>query len=162
MWYSKSGSKPAATQTVRMQRYEYKVVPSPRRGTKAKGAKTTGDKFAAALTELMNAEAREGWEYLRAESLPAEEKPGMLRSTVEVYQSMLVFRRELAPATPAPAPAPVATVPPLSAARPAEVLHAEPSQRAEPQVTVPRPHIEPVLTLGAENVVPELGPARKD
>ncbi|NBR54130.1 MAG: DUF4177 domain-containing protein, partial [Rhodobacteraceae bacterium] len=33
-----------------MQTTEYRVEPAPRRGTKAKGLKTTEDRFAAALT----------------------------------------------------------------------------------------------------------------
>ncbi len=37
-----------------MPRYEYKVVPSPRKGEKARDAKTTPDRFALALTSLMN------------------------------------------------------------------------------------------------------------
>ena len=65
-----------------MQRFEYKVIASPRRGVKAKGAKTNRDKFANALSELMNAQAREGWEYQRAESLPSDEKPGLLKAAV--------------------------------------------------------------------------------
>ena len=37
-----------------MTQYEYKVVPAPLRGEKARGAKTTPDRFALALTMLMN------------------------------------------------------------------------------------------------------------
>ena len=37
-----------------MQFYEYKVVPAPRKGEKARGARTTPDRFALALTSLMN------------------------------------------------------------------------------------------------------------
>ena len=137
-----------------MQRYEYKVIPAPRRGVKAKAAKSNRDKFANALTELMNAQAREGWDYQRAESLPSEEKPGLLKAAVEVYQSVLVFRREIAV---------VATnTPVMTALRLNEPTRVDPAQRAEPVFTVPRPHNEPVLTLGAENAAPELGPARKD
>lgn len=51
---------------------EYKVIPAPRRGEKARGAKTTEDRFALALTELLNAMAAEGWDYLRAETLPVD------------------------------------------------------------------------------------------
>ena len=136
-----------------MQRYEYKVIASPRRGVKAKGAKTNRDRFANALSELMNAQAREGWEYQRAESLPADEKPGLLKAAVEVYQSVLVFRRELASA--------VSHSPAMTAMRLSESTRVEPAQRAEPVFTAPKPHSEPVLTLGAENAAPELGPASR-
>ena len=43
-----------------MQRFEYKVVPAPRRGEKARGVKTSEDRFALALATLMNALGREG------------------------------------------------------------------------------------------------------
>lgn len=72
--------------------FEYKVVPAPTRGKKAKGAKTGADRFALALAEVMNTLAAEGWDYLRTDTLPAEERHGLTgRSTV--FQNMLVFRR---------------------------------------------------------------------
>ena len=52
--------------------YEYKVVPAPQKGEKAKGAKTTADRFAVALTSLMNQLGRDGWDYVRADTLPCE------------------------------------------------------------------------------------------
>ena len=75
-----------------MQHYEYKVVAAPRRAKRAKGAKTNADRFAFMLSELMNAEAREGWEYLRADTLPCEQREGLMSKTT-VFQNMLVFRR---------------------------------------------------------------------
>ena len=74
--------------------YEYKVIPAPRRGQKAKGVKSPEARFAHALQEAMNAEAAEGWEYLRADTLPCDERSG-LTSTVTHYRNMLVFRRAL-------------------------------------------------------------------
>ena len=43
-----------------MRKFEYKAVPAPNTGTKAKGVKTTEDRFALSLTETLNemAEAR--------------------------------------------------------------------------------------------------------
>lgn len=90
--------------------YEYKVIPAPRRGEKTRGAKTTADRFAHALTQVMNDLGRDGWEYLRADTLPCEERVGLTGKTT-AFQNMLVFRRvaEAAGArsaeTPAPAPA---------------------------------------------------------
>lgn len=75
-----------------MQRYEYKVVPSPRKGEKARGARTTSDRFALALTSLMNKLGAEGWEYLRADALPCDERVGFTGSKT-TYQNILVFRR---------------------------------------------------------------------
>lgn len=78
-----------------MQRYEYKVIPAPRKGDKVKGAKTAGDRFAVTLTHLMNTLGAEGWEYLRADTLPCEERVGLTGKTT-TFQNMLVFRRALA------------------------------------------------------------------
>ena len=73
--------------------YEYRVIPAPVKGTKAKGAKTAPDRFALTLQEAMNAMANDGWEFLRAETLPSEERAG-LTGTKTVYHNMLVFRRK--------------------------------------------------------------------
>jgi len=77
-----------------MARYEYKVVAAPRKAKAFKGVRSHEDQFATVLAETMNEMARDEWEYLRAESLPCEEKTG-LTSRVESYQSVLVFRRRL-------------------------------------------------------------------
>ena len=91
--------------------YEYKVVPAPVRGLKAKGIKTAEDRFANALQSAMNDMAAEGWEYLRADTLPCEKREGLMSKTT-VYQNMLVFRRaKAAVVSAAPAPRPAATTP---------------------------------------------------
>ena len=78
-----------------MQRYEYKVIPAPRRGTKSREAKSSEDRFALTLSLLMNDLGRDGWEYHRAETLPAEERAGFTK-TKTVEQTVLIFRRTLA------------------------------------------------------------------
>ena len=80
--------------------YEYKVIPAPARGLKAKGLKTAEDRFANALQTAMNEQAASGWEYLRADTLPSEQREGLMSKTT-VYQNMLVFRRAKAVDTPA-------------------------------------------------------------
>lgn len=75
-----------------MQRFEYKVIPAPKRGEKARGVKTTEDRFALALTSLMNQLGAEGWDYVRADALPCDERVG-LTGTKTTFQNMLVFRR---------------------------------------------------------------------
>lgn len=77
-----------------MQRYEFQVVPAPRRGEKARGARTTEDRFALALTRLMNRMGAEGWDYVRADALPCDERSG-LTGVKTTFQNMLVFRRPL-------------------------------------------------------------------
>ena len=73
--------------------HEYRVIPAPTRGTKAKGAKTPEDRFALTLQEKMNEMARDGWEFVRAETLPSEERTG-LTGRKTVHHNLLVFRRE--------------------------------------------------------------------
>lgn len=75
-----------------MTHYEYKVVPAPARGQKAKGVKTPQGRFANALECLMNQLAADGWEFQRAETLPNEERAGLTSSTT-TYRSVMVFRR---------------------------------------------------------------------
>ncbi len=74
--------------------YEYKVIPAPAKGRKAKGVKTPEARFALVLQETMNTEAANGWEYQRSDILPSEERQG-LTSSHTVYRSVLVFRRAL-------------------------------------------------------------------
>lgn len=97
-----------------MAEYEYKVVPAPAKGRKAPGVKGAEARFAHGLEAVMNEMASEGWEYMRADVLPSEERQG-LASTQTVYRSVLVFRRErsgarheqpAAPSIPAPASPP--------------------------------------------------------
>jgi len=77
-----------------MQRYEFKVVPAPRRGDKARGIKTTEDRFAHTLTQVLNEMGRDGWDYVRADALPCDERVGLTGSRT-TFQNMLVFRRIL-------------------------------------------------------------------
>jgi hypothetical protein len=92
-------------------RYEFKVIPAPRRGEKARGVKTTEERFALALTGVMNKLGAEGWDYVRADTLPVDERSG-LTGTKTSYQNMLIFRRAVEVEAPvrlvAVEPAPVA------------------------------------------------------
>jgi hypothetical protein len=75
-----------------MTGFEYKVVPAPTKGQKARGVRKAPDKFAFAVQELMNEMAQDRWEFLRSETLPHEERSG-LTSTTTTYRTVLVFRR---------------------------------------------------------------------
>ncbi|MDE4095888.1 DUF4177 domain-containing protein [Phaeobacter gallaeciensis] len=99
-----------------MQPYEYKVVPAPHKGTKAKGVKTPEDRFAHSVEIALNQMAAEGWEYQRAELLPSDERSGLTGSTTN-WRNVLIFRRALAPAPVQQAPAEdtAAAAPPLTA-----------------------------------------------
>lgn len=78
-----------------MGKYEYKVLPTPRRAKRAKGVKGEPARFAHALTDVMNLEAAEGWEFFKSETLPMESKSGMFKGLTETFQSVLIFRRSL-------------------------------------------------------------------
>ena len=100
-----------------MQTYQYKVVPAPKAGLKAKGVRSNEDRFALALETLMNELGAQGWDYVRTDTLPAEERQGLTGRTT-VYQNMLVFRRGID--IPVPRSEPV-YVPHLSIPAPAAV-----------------------------------------
>ena len=78
-----------------MQRYEYKVIPAPRRGEKSRGVKTIEDRFALTLTLVMNDLGRDGWDYVRADTLPVDERAGFTGGTKTSFQNVLVFRRAI-------------------------------------------------------------------
>ena len=74
---------------------EYKVLPAPNKGRRGHGIKGSDARFAHALEILMNEMAAEGWQYLRSDMLPHEERQG-IRSTQTTYRSVLVFCRDVA------------------------------------------------------------------
>ncbi|MCA0943683.1 DUF4177 domain-containing protein [Salipiger pacificus] len=133
-----------------MKTHEYKVIPAPTKGEKAKAAKGPEGRFAVSMSRLLNEMAEQGWEYIRADILPSEERSG-LTSTQTVWRTLLVFRRpvpQAAAVTPfrhEPVAAPVAPppVPPL---------------RAEPEVTAPE-RVSPDSV--PEEASPD-GPAKSD
>lgn len=94
--------------------YEYTVIPAPARGEKTRAAKTPADRYAHALAAALNDMAAQGWEYVRAETLPSEERSG-LTGRATVWINVLVFRRataaEVAPAPAIPQPATPVVVP---------------------------------------------------
>ncbi|MBY6090195.1 DUF4177 domain-containing protein [Maritimibacter alkaliphilus] len=141
-----------------MTRFEYKVVPAPVRGQKAKGVKTPESRFAHALEQVMNDMAAEGWEYLRAETLPSEERSGFT-STTTTYRNVLVFRRPR-PADAAPfqpelletgAPKPILVAP----TTPSETPAARP-EVAQEQSDAP-PASDVPATAEPESVAPQTG-----
>jgi hypothetical protein len=92
--------------------YEYMVIPAPTRGIKNKDARTAEERFAIAIETKLNKMSNDGWDYMRTDTLPAEQREGLMGKTT-VYQNMLVFRRTKAAQRPvAPVPTPVVTAPP--------------------------------------------------
>ena len=132
-----------------MTQFEYKVVPAPARAEKIRGAKTVQDRFAATLAAVMNDLGREGWEYLRADTLPVEERVGFTgRQTV--FQNMLVFRRAIEAEVAVEAPMigmPEARLPEMRMSGGAAV---PPAPRVDWPVNGAAPSLGPARPLAAE------------
>ncbi len=156
--------------------YEYKLLPVPDLAKKAKGRKTVAERFSFALSDVLNEQAKEGWEFSGQESFSLEEKGGMLGKDKKVKLRTLIFRREVrldempldqkleklrerkaetmvqAPPTPAPVPEPFPEPMPSPQAMGDSVVTngAEPTRIFSPFDTEPE-----------EPDVPPLGPAEK-
>lgn len=141
-----------------MPNFEYKVVPAPVKGQKAKGVKTPEGRFALSVETVLNQMGAEGWEYLRAELLPSDERSGLTGSTTN-WRNVLVFRRALAGdveqfqprvlETPAPVPVaePVADpAPALATPDASDIPDAVPGKREPPR-----------LATGAERMLKDNG-----
>ncbi|TYO91278.1 DUF4177 domain-containing protein [Oceanicella actignis] len=133
-----------------MTRYEYKVVPAPRRARRRKGVRDRAQLFARTVQDVLSAEAVDGWEFLRAENLPCEERRGWFRRLEETVQAVLVFRRAL---------------PEPPAARP-EARSDAPARAAEPVLSAREREAAAQLRAAARRDAPEppfssgQGPAR--
>ena len=75
--------------------FEYKLLPVPAPSKKAKGRKTMPDRMAHALSELMNAQAKENWVFSGQESFSVEEKTGLMGKEKLMECRYMVFRREV-------------------------------------------------------------------
>lgn len=75
--------------------FEYKTVAAPERAKRRRGAKTRTERVAMAVEDLLNEHAVDGWEYLRTDLLPVEERYGFLSRVREVHRAVMVFRRPL-------------------------------------------------------------------
>lgn len=144
--------------------YEYKVVPLPEKTQKVRGLKGAA-LFSHGLQALMNDQAQDGWEYLRAESLPDEERKGLMGAREAVTRNVLVFRRELYFEEPATTEETQAE-PPLTLSRaihaapePTEADAAAEMDRIYAGADVPEPAHEDSLTEPVD--VPEKAPVRR-
>jgi hypothetical protein len=108
--------------------FEYRVVAAPKRLKKVRGA-STEDAFVATLADAINAEARQGWEYLRSETLAVAATRGLFRRSVTVEETVLVFRRPRSGPRLAQVPHEVLPEPEVRAAEP----------RNQPRSAVPEP-----------------------
>lgn len=139
-----------------MQQHEYTVIPAPARGEKSRGARTGAERFAHALAVEINRMAAAGWEYIRAETLPCEERSG-LTSRTTVYHNVLVFRRRL----PSLAAVQDPEVAPRAVPVQTPTLHAAPAATAAPLAEAPAatPAAESCPALPADLDDPGAAPA---
>jgi len=110
--------------------FEYKTVAAPERGVRRRGLHGAAERVAAAFDEILQAEAVDGWEYLRTDLLPVTERSGWFARPREMHRAVMVFRRGVAAASPVEDDA----VPLGAAAEPAR--RAAPKARAEPEVAI--------------------------
>lgn len=160
-----------------MTGYDYKVVPAPRRARKVKGVKNADELIAMTLADAINEVARQGWEYVRTESLVAEGPAGWFRRATAADHTVMVFRRArevvgpriAAVAGPEPAREPQLAAP---AERPRERSGDRPADRAVERVVVDRlqstlrhqpvrlePHLDDDSEIPPRRPGPRLGPA---
>jgi hypothetical protein len=129
-----------------MSYYDYKVVPAPRHLRKARGISDPAELLSLHLSEALTEQARAGWEYVRAETLPAEAAGGLFRRAVEETVTVLVFRRERDSLEPRiTAVAPSAEEPPAAPHRPEPPVAAETRPFSERVREAGRPRLEPSL-----------------
>jgi len=74
-----------------MERFEYRFEVAPQKSRRYSGMKKSEDAFAHTMMDMVNAVAREGWEFLRLETV--SHKRFMRRGTER--REYLVYRRAL-------------------------------------------------------------------
>lgn len=156
--------------------YEYKCIGAPEKLKRVRGAKTRSDRLAVAMEEIINDEAINGWEYVRADLVPVEERSSFLSRAQEVHRAVLVFRRPTVIAQrgamqpmqhpmydPAPQYPPVhyppqqhAPMPPV--AQPASMAAPVAPPPAAPQPAPMAAPTDQTLRLGAEMEAQQRGP----
>lgn len=77
--------------------FEYKCIGAPERPKRQRGVRGRSERVALAMQEIIAVEAVDGWEYMRTDLVPVEEKASLFSRTREVHRAVLIFRRELNP-----------------------------------------------------------------
>jgi len=140
-----------------MAGYTYKTVAAPRRLKKVKGVKGQDALLAHSVEDLIAVEAAQGWEYLRADTFPVEEKGGMFSKPVVTERALLVFRKPVAaqqvrpvaarPVQEAPQPVSQPAQQPAAAPQPAPAQQ----QRTEPGFSIAGVEPTRTPTIGGAN-----------
>ena len=147
-----------------MTTYQYKTVAAPRKLKRVKGVKGADALAAHHVEEAIAVEAADGWEYVRTDRFPIEEKNGMFSRPQVSERAVMIFRKEIVqqvamaaqpvqPASqpvqpaPQPAPPPQQPAPAPQAAQPQPQPMPQPT-RHEPGFSVagvePAPRMPPI------------------
>ena len=156
--------------------FEYKLHPVPAPSKKAKGRKTVPERMAHALSEMLNEQAKDNWEFSGQETFQCDEKSGLMGKEKHVELRYMIFRRDIrmeampldrkleklrekkaetmVQAAPAPAPAPAPFPDPIPS--PQALGESVISNGEEPTRI-----FSPFDTDTGESDAPALGPAEK-
>lgn len=157
--------------------FEYQLLPTPTATKKVKGVKTIEGRFAHAMADALNEQAKSGWEFVGQESFAVEEKAGMMSKAKGVTLNYLVFRRAVAQdavpldmklknmrarkaatiVQPAPEPAAEPFPEPMPSPQAMGESFAAPTGGEEPTKV-----FEPLHSREETGDAPSLGPASKD
>ncbi len=77
-----------------MERFEYCLVEAPKKSSKYKRSSKSDDMFAHTVMDGMNELAREGWQFLRTETMYERRRTGFFIGKPRVHEYM-VYRRAL-------------------------------------------------------------------
>lgn len=79
-----------------MAHFEFKVLPAPRRSKRMKGLMRGQNRFCATVTEFLNENGLDGWEFIGFEMMPLESRRFLFFQYVGECPCM-IFRREVEP-----------------------------------------------------------------
>ena len=113
--------------------FEYKTVGAPEKGKRKRGRRSQSDRVAVAFEEILQAEAVDGWEYLRTDLLPVIERSGWFGRGHEVHRAVMVFRRPLDRVLPVESEATLRRAPSVTPA-PVQSLAPEPEVSDDPDL----------------------------
>lgn len=77
-----------------MERYEYRFEIVPTKNNRYTGLAKTDDPFGQTLADAINETAKDGWEYLRTETVTETRRSGFF-GTKKLQREFLVYRRQL-------------------------------------------------------------------
>ncbi len=115
--------------------FEYKAIGAPEKAKRKRGLRSQSDRVALAFEEILQAEAVDGWEYLRTDLLPVTERAGWFGRGHEVHRAVMVFRRPLDRVAPVESEATLRRAPSVTPA-PVRPIAPEPEVSDDPDLRI--------------------------